>query len=104
MSFVPPRSRPRAPSPPNQAAVLAVGQVVFVHAVAGNAAVVLTDEAGNPISAGLADGAEVRVVGWRPRGSTGIRYRVRVERDGSDGWLAAGQLRASTHAVAEPAR
>jgi hypothetical protein len=80
--------------------VLAVGQTVFVHCAPGDIAVVLTDEAGIPISAGLADGSEVRVLAWRPRGSTGTRYRVRVRRDGADGWLGARQLRVTAEAPA----
>jgi hypothetical protein len=74
---------------------LAVGQVVFVNCRPGDVAVTLTDEAGDPISSIINDGVEVQVLAWRPRGSAGTRYRVRVGRDGADGWLAARQLRAT---------
>jgi hypothetical protein len=92
MSFQP-RSR-FTPRPPRvDTVVLAVGQTVFVHCAPGDGAVVLTDESGSPISAALSDGSEVQVLAWRPRGSHGTRYRVRVRGNSADGWLGARQLR-----------
>lgn len=94
MSFQPRgRFTPRPPRSPD--VVLAVGQKVFVHCAPGGEAVRLTDEAGTPISSGLSDGCEVQVLAWRPRGSKGTRYRVRVRDDGADGWLGARELRAT---------
>ena len=56
--------------------------------------VVFTDEYGKCPSTGrLPDGAEVEVLGWRPGGSAGTRYRVRNQADGADGWLGADELR-----------
>lgn len=78
--------------------VLAVGATVFVNCAPGDTAVVLTDDAGLPISSGLMDGSEVQVLAWRPRGAAGTRYRVRVRRDGADGWVGARQLRATASA------
>ena len=93
MSFVPARKRstqgPRAPR-----VVLAVGQRVFVHGLSdGGRPVLMTDEHGIPVTAGLRDGVEVEVLAWRPRGSAGTRYRVCDRADGIDGWLAADELR-----------
>ncbi len=73
---------------------MAVGQRVFVNS-GGNhpGTVALADESGKIVSAvELADGVEVEVVGWRPRGASDTRYRVRTSQ-GTDGWLPAGNLR-----------
>jgi len=73
--------------------VLAVGQRAFVnHPSDGPYAVAMTDEQGLP-AASLRDGDEVEILAWRPRGSTGTRYRVRRPADGANGWLAAAELR-----------
>jgi hypothetical protein len=74
--------------------VLAIGQRVFVHCVGDrNGSVVLADEAGKALRSTLADGVEVEVVAWRPRGSGGTRYRVRAAGDGTDGWVHSSNLR-----------
>jgi len=104
MSFIP--SRQRAVHPPRRVqAVLAVGQRVFINRpIDTGYPVSLTDERGVPATAVLSDGAEVEIIAWRPRGSTGTRYRVRNHSDGSDGWLAASELRATAvRPVPEPA-
>ena len=90
------RSFPPSRGPQPAGTVLAVGQRVFVNCPAdGPGGVVLTDERGKPLPPDLRDGAEVEVLAWRPRGSSGTRYRVRLRGDGADGWLAADQLRAT---------
>jgi hypothetical protein len=57
--------------------------------------VVLTDDGGRSTSNQLADGVEVEIVAWRPRGAAGTRYRVQLTRGGSGGWLNASELRAA---------
>jgi hypothetical protein len=103
MPFMPSyRKRPVRPSP-KVSVVLAVGRRVFVHdALDPSRPVLFTDEYGKcPATARLPDGAEVEVLGWRPRGSAGTRYRVRNHADGADGWLGADELR--TTAIRPPA-
>jgi hypothetical protein len=54
----------------------------------------LGDETGKVTSAHrVADGLEVEVIAWRPRGTNDTRYRVRVPSTGADGWLPADNLR-----------
>ena len=73
--------------------VLAVGQRAFVHHPSdGPYPVAMTDDQGLPAAGALRDGDEVEILAWRPRGSTGTRYRVR-HADGAHGWLAANELR-----------
>jgi hypothetical protein len=86
--------------------VIAVGSRVFVHCIEdASGSVILTDESGTVARSSLADGVVVEVLAWRPRGSGGTRYRVRVGREGADGWVAAANLRttAARPAVAPPA-
>ncbi len=85
------RSVPRPPSIP----VIAIGQRVFVNCPGNRSgSVSLADESGKVVSAvHLADGAEVEVVAWRPRGASDTRYRVRAPSNGADGWLPADNLR-----------
>ena len=74
--------------------VLAVGQRAFVnHPSDSPYPVAMTDDQGLPAPASLRDGDEVEILAWRPRGSTGTRYRVRRHADGANGWLAAAELR-----------
>ena len=83
--------------------VHAVGQRVYVNRLGtGFVHVDLMNDEGTTTIASLADGLEVMVVAWKPRGSTGTRYRVRCTHDGVEGWLAAANLR-RTRAVASPA-
>jgi hypothetical protein len=74
---------------------MAVGQRVFVNSKTNlSGSVALGDESGKILSGThLADGVEVEVRAWRPRGKSGTRYRV-LAPDGADGWLAAENLRA----------
>ena len=94
MAFTPSRSRPASRPPSRSTPVMAIGQRAFVDS-AGNpsGSVALTDVSGKVFSAvHLADGVEVEVVAWRPRGATETRYRVRAPQ-GVDGWLLAENLR-----------
>lgn len=108
MSFAPSRIRPSGRS--SGAPVLAVGQRVFVHCAGERGDVVLDDENGHASRTSLPDGVEVEVIAWRPRGQSGTRYRIRVGRDGADGWVHASNLRTTlvrpaptpTDPVAEP--
>ena len=78
--------------------VIAIGQRVFVNCPESGASgtLFLGDETGKVISAQrVADGLEVEVIAWRPRGAAETRYRVRVPSTGADGWLPAGNLRKS---------
>lgn len=105
----------RSPRPPDQVrpsrggVVLSVGRRVFVNCP-GNPGrtVALTDDTGQSTTQ-LADGVEVEIVAWRPRGGTATRYRVHAPRQHAEGWLAADQLRPSAKpappaAPAAPAR
>ena len=86
---VPPSSRRALP-------VIAIGQRVFVNCPesSDSGTLFLGDETGKVISAQrVADGLEVEVIAWRPRGANGTRYRVRVPSTGADGWLPADNLR-----------
>ena len=59
----------------------------------------LADVSGKVVSAvQLADGVEVRVLEWRPRGTNETRYRVQAPH-GVDGWLPAENLRSALVAV-----
>ena len=93
MAFVHSRQRLVPPAGKTQV-VLAVGQRAFVNTPSDGARLVLlTDDRGVPGESALRDGTEVEIVGWRPRGATGTRYRVCDRSGGSDGWLAAEELR-----------
>jgi hypothetical protein len=73
---------------------MAVGRHVFVNSAGGRSgSVTLGDASGRiPSAVHLADGSEVEVVAWQPRGASDTRYRVRAP-DGADGWLPAENLR-----------
>jgi|SRR5215813_7053784 len=91
------RSPRRAPLPVAvRPSVFAVGRRVYVTC-SGNelSGAILTDEAGNIPLANLKDGTEVTVLGWRPSGSTGARYRVRTVGSDVDGWLPVENLRST---------
>jgi hypothetical protein len=84
--------------------VFAVGRRVYVASSGDRPAhVALTDDAGADARTRLADGAEVEILAWRPRGSGGTRYRVRSTRNGLEGWLAVDNLRSTQSAVSAPA-
>ena len=56
--------------------------------------IVLTDYAGEGPLRSLADGAEVEILAWQPRGPSGARYQVHSLRDCREGWLTTENLRA----------
>jgi hypothetical protein len=86
-----------------RASIFAVGRRVYV-ACAGDrrAQVALPDAAGADALNRLADGTEVEILAWRPRGADGTRYRVRSTCNGREGWLAVDNLRSTPCAVAAP--
>jgi hypothetical protein len=79
---------------------MAIGQRVFVDSAGSpSGSVPLGDLSGKIASAvRLADGDEVRVLEWRPRGANETRYRVQAPH-GVDGWLPAENLRSTLVAV-----
>ena len=89
-----------APLVRTHSSVFAVGRRVYV-ACAGDrlAHVALTDDAGADARSRLADGTEVEILAWRPRGSVGTRYRVRLTRGGLEGWLESVNLRPALSAL-----
>ena len=94
----------RRPSPARvRDFVFAVGGRAYVGSardVAG--AVELTDDSGKVPLTRIANGTEVEILAWRPRGSGGTRYHVRSACKGFEGWIAVGNLR-SPAAVVAPA-
>jgi hypothetical protein len=83
--------------------VFAVGRRVYVASSGGRLAhVALTDDAGADARTHLADGAEVEILAWRPRGFGDTRYRVRSTHNGLEGWLAVDNLRGTQSAVSAP--
>ncbi len=102
MPFIPPRSpMPTGRSSRSSGPVLSVGRRVFVNCPRERSGrVVLTDDAGRTAPHSLADGAEVEIVAWRPRGSGGTRYRVHATRDGLEGWLSVDDLRPTARPAA----
>ena len=92
-----------APPVQRQASVFAVGRRVYVASAGdGLAHVALTDDAGADARTHLTDGTEVEIVAWRPRKFDGTRYRVRVTREGFEGWLAGDNLRSTRVAISAP--
>ena len=96
MSFQPSRGPMPAPRSSRAAGpTLSVGRRVFVHCPASPGKTIeLTDDAGCGGGAMLADGTEVEIVAWRPRGATGTRYRVQGTDRSFEGWLGSDYLRA----------
>jgi hypothetical protein len=77
---------------PGRTLVFSVGRRFFVNGPAGG--VPLTDDAGRDTAQRLADGTEVEIVAWRPRGRAGTRYRVQSTGEvRAEGWLGAESLR-----------
>ena len=92
-----------APPVQRQASVFAVGRRVYVASAGdGLTHVALTDDARADARAGLTDGTEVEIPAWRPRKFDGTRYRVRVTREGFEGWLAGDNLRSTRVAISAP--
>jgi len=94
----PKRRRPQLP-------VLAVGGRALVvcpnepvHRVA------LTEANGTGAVGTLADGAEITIVAWHARGSSGWRYQVRSSDGTVEGWLSAVNLRPIPALVAPTTR
>ena len=90
------RARSVPPPPRRRALVIAIGQRVFVNCPESrdSGTLFLGDETGKvPSAQRVADGLEVEVIAWRPRGAHETRYRVRVPSTGADGWLPADNLR-----------
>ena len=86
-----------------RASVFAVGRRVYVASAGdGLAHVALTDDAGADARTPLTDGTEVEILAWRPRKFDGTRYRVRVTREGFEGWLAGDNLRSTPVAISAP--
>ena len=83
-----------------RASVFAVGRRVYVASAGDSLAhVALTDDAGADARTRLTDGTEVEILAWRPRKFDGTRYRVRVTREGFEGWLAGDNLRSTRVAI-----
>ena len=92
-----------APPVQRQASVFAVGRRVYVASAGdGLTHVALTDDAGADARTRLTDGTEVEILAWRPRKFDGTRYRVRVTREGFEGWLAGDNLRSTPVAISAP--
>lgn len=95
---------PRSTPPPQKArasTILSVGRRAYVNC---RGRVALAEDDGRLSQNSLADGAEVEIMAWRPRGSGGTRYRVHARKEGHEGWLAADTLRQTATPVAsEPA-
>jgi hypothetical protein len=92
-----------APPVQRQASVFAVGRRVYVASEGdGLTHVALTDDAGADARTHLTDGTEVEILAWRPRKFDGTRYRVRVTREGFEGWLAGDNLRSTPVAISAP--
>ena len=84
------------------ASVFAIGRRVYVACPGdGPAHVALTDD-GADAPTHLTDGTEVEILAWRPRKFDGTRYRVRVTREGFEGWLAGDSLRSTPVAISVP--
>ena len=96
LAFFPTRARSTPRASRSSLPTIAIGRLVFVncHPSDRSGAVFLADESGKVISAvRVADGLEVEVIAWRPRGAAETRYRVRVRSTGAEGWLPAENLR-----------
>ena len=74
--------------------ILAVGRRVLVNGNGDRSRrVTLTDPTGTTATGLLADGTEVEILAWQPRGAGGTRYRIRATTGDVQGWLAAANLR-----------
>jgi hypothetical protein len=83
--------------------VFAVGRRVYVTASRDSPAqVTATGDIQASTLTNLVDGTEVEILGWRPHGSGGTRYRIRAMPDGVEGWLAVTNLRGTAIAVVPP--
>jgi hypothetical protein len=90
--FAPSLPRTGGPGGRGGAPVHGVGQRVLVACSADGVA--LTDDAGRSVVGTLADGDEVEIIAWRPRGARGTLYRVRsTGGGGTEGWINADGLR-----------
>jgi hypothetical protein len=92
---------PRTTAPPSKAraaTILSVGRRAYVNC---RGRVALAHDDGRLSENSLADGAEVEIMAWRPRGAGGTRYRVHARQEGHEGWLAADSLRQTAAPVAK---
>ena len=85
----------RRPRPPVRvrAEVFAVGRRVYVTCKDGRSGTMLMDKPGKTPLASLDDGAEVRILAWRPGWGGATRYSVHAILSGLEGWLLEGNLR-----------
>jgi hypothetical protein len=83
--------------------IFAVGHRVFVTCGNAQRGVTLTDSTGDTALGTLADGAEVEILAWQPRGPGGTRYRIRPVAGTVEGWLGATNLRAPVMPEPSPA-
>jgi len=80
--------------------VLPVGRRMFVNAANDPShGLVLTDDVGRTGTQRLADGAEVEILAWRPRGGSATRYRVHSISADAEGWVGAEDLRPARQPV-----
>src|SRR5262249_57509085 len=92
-----------APLVRRQPSVFAVGRRVYVASAGdGLTHVALTDDAGADARTHLTDGTEVEILAWRPRKFDGTRYRVRVTREGCEGWPSCDTLPRPPTSIAPP--
>ncbi len=85
---------PTGPGGRSTGPVLSVGQRVFVNCPGDPSRRVAVTDDTDAVAWTAADGAEVEIVAWKPRGSAGTRYRVQSTADRREGWLTADLLRA----------
>jgi len=89
-----PQSNAGNPSRQPSLPILAVGRRVLVNGTGDRSRrVTLTDPSGTTATGLLADGTEVEILAWQPRGAGGTRYRIRATTGDVQGWLAAANLR-----------
>lgn len=94
---------PSGPGSRSTGPVLSVGQRVFVNCPGDPSRRVSVTDDTDAVAWTAADGAEVEIVAWKPRGSAGTRYRVQSTADRREGWLTADALRSARSPVAPAA-
>lgn len=90
----PPASRMRPGRSRDTGPVFAVGRQAFVDSQGQREHVSLVDEKGTAVVGSLADGTEVEILAWIPRGMA-TRYCVRSTKERLVGWLGASSLRST---------
>lgn len=72
-----------------------MGRQAFVSSLERRSpGVAVLDASSTTVLGNLADGAEVEILGWVPKGLA-TRYHVRSVADGIDGWIGVSNLRAT---------